>query len=96
MIQGHVELALLGGEYDVDYLHDLWQKRWKMLHSPMHSLAYVLDPEYIDHEDVFREPDVSCGVQIMLERLVPDDIDECYAQLRKYKAKMGSFSKASV
>ena len=62
----------------------------------MHSLAYVLDPEFVEHEDVFCEPDVSAGVQTMLERLAPNQIDECYFQLRKFRAKMGSFSKASV
>lgn len=93
---GEVDLSLFDGEYDAQHIHDLWQHRWKMLHSPMHSLAYVLDPEYVEHEDVFSEPDVSAGVQTMLERLAPYRIDECYSQLRRFRGKLGSFSKASV
>lgn len=89
-------MPLFFGEQDLHYVEGAWGNRWKQLHSPLHAVGYVLDPEYVDHKDVFAEVEISEGVQKVFEKLAPGDVDKCMNQLRMYRAKEGSFSKPSI
>jgi hypothetical protein len=50
-----------------------WVSRWGDLHTPLHALGYALDPEFIDHPDLFGNQEVSRGIVSSLRKLAPND-----------------------
>ena len=48
----------------------LWGDRWKMLHSPLHSAAFVLHPSYQLHQQLTNE-EVMNGELIYLQQIFP-------------------------
>lgn len=72
--------------------------RWVDLHSPLHSVAYMLDPEYWDH-DQGSLPDVVQDWYDVLEKLYPRDVEtqaKIIEQLEDYRSKMGAFGREVV
>lgn len=68
-------------------------KRWEMLHSPLHSCGYVVEPEYHDDEQHTNE-EVMLGFHTTMERVLPNVEDQADAivQLGKYRQKEGLFA----
>ncbi len=56
-------------------LVDGWQARWEQFHTPLHSLAYALDPEFFCCSDLLVDPDVSRDIATALEALYPDVVE---------------------
>ncbi len=84
-------------------VHAIWGKRWEMLHSDMHAVGYVLDPEYQSPDNgQHSNVEVMRGFHNIVEKLLPDVEDQIKAieQLAKYRNSEGEFGhpfvKASV
>lgn len=67
-----------------------------MLHSPLHCLAYALDPEFLGHDDVLGDRHVSDGVNEALKALAPNKFVDCLQQLRAYRNRTGIFSEPTI
>jgi hypothetical protein len=60
---------------------EAFRVRWDMLHTPMHAVAYALDPEFWD-VDVFSMPEKMEGLDIILERLSRNHEDATKASMQ--------------
>jgi hypothetical protein len=61
--------------------------RWNMLHSPLHTAGYALDPEY--HGQISgHEDEVKDGLNTIMRRLTPDANVAAQAKLQ-YIARTG-------
>ncbi|KAH7331702.1 hypothetical protein KP509_20G047100 [Ceratopteris richardii] len=60
--------------------------RWDAYYSPLHTAAYMLDPEFQDKKQ-YADPEVANGWRIILERFVPDSAARRLIrdQLSKYR-----------
>ena len=54
-IQNHVSWK--GRERFAEKVHAIFMKRWKDMHSPLHSVAYLLSPQNVGPMDYFEEAD---------------------------------------
>lgn len=70
-------------------------ERWKMLHTPLHSAGFVLDPEYrlfLQHEN----EEVMSDFHSLIERVFRDDVQaqvKAVQQHASYRAGHGLFSR---
>jgi hypothetical protein len=82
-----------------DQVHALWEKRWEMLHSDMHSAGFVSDPEF-QHAEYGQatNAEVSTGFLNIVEKLLSDVEDQAKAveQLAKYRNHEGIFGRPLV
>ena len=81
-----------------DYM-EIWEmidKRWKMLHSPLHAAACYLDPRLFGIQR-HNDAEVMSGLYDAIERLVPDreEASRFREQLRAYRMEEGIFGKTS-
>lgn len=68
----------------------LLSDRWEYVHSPIHSVAYVLDPEFLDCE--FTNEEVAfADFHKVVERLFDtlEEQSEVISDFQKYRAKEG-------
>jgi hypothetical protein len=55
------------------HVHAIWEKCWEMLHSDMHAVGYVLDPEYQSPDNgQHSNVEVMQGFHNIVEKLLPD------------------------
>lgn len=87
-------IACAFNNMEVDY-QEIWKvvdRRWKMMHSPLHAAACYLDPRLFEvsrHQD----EEVMSGLYEAIERLNPDPsvAGLVRSQLRAYKLEEGLF-----
>lgn len=83
-------------EDDMKWVQEQWGLRWEMMHSPLHCLAYALDPEYLDHDDMLGDRHISEGVNAALKIMAPNTYVQCLQQLRGFRNKTGIFGEDTV
>lgn len=77
-------------------IHTRFNKRWEQLHSPLHAAGYVLDPEFLSHQQ--HPEEVMEGFLQVVERMLPDPHDQqlVMEQLTRFRAQEGIFARAVV
>lgn len=88
----HVRCVVLQDKEDV--LVDIIEKRWEMLHTPLHAAGYILDPEY-HGEGQEQNEEVMRGFHITLGRLLggrEEDMAKATAEYEMYRSRSGLFS----
>jgi hypothetical protein len=81
------------------HVHAIWEKCWEMLHSDMHAVGYVFDPEYQSPDNgQHNNVKVMRGFHNIVEKLLPDVEDQVKAikQLAKYRNSEGEFGRPFV
>lgn len=68
-----VSAPSLFSEEDLNHLVEWWAHRWEQFHSPLHSLAYALDPEFFCCADLLVDPDISADIDTALKAIYHDD-----------------------
>lgn len=78
-------------------LQRAFKDRWEMLHSDLHSVAYMLDPEYSDHDSKSVE-EVMTGWLNVLDKMYDDEEDKqsVISDYSKYQNKEGIFARDVV
>ena len=71
---------------------ELWYARWRELHHPIYSLAYLLNPEYWRCKP-WDDMEVSQDVETMLKRYFPDQDERSMIKIAisHYKGRTGAF-----
>jgi hypothetical protein len=80
-------------------VHAIWQKRWEMLHSDLHSAGYVLDPEYQSPDNgQHTNVEVMNGFHNIVEKLLLDVEEQVKAieQLARYRNGEGTWGRPMV
>ena len=67
--------------------------RWVYLHSPLHSLAYVLNPRFVGM-DHFGDDEVRVDCEALLTELLPSiqDVSDALSEYHEYHDKKGRFA----
>ena len=76
-------------------LRTIFNNRWKMLHSDLHSAGFVLDPEYRSFQQ-HENAEVMEGFHAMIERIHSDDVSaqvRAIQQHSDYRAGHGLFGR---
>ena len=72
----------------------IFKDRWVYLHSPLHSVAFSLNPRFhgMDH---FKDQEVKDDFQAVLEEMLPtlDDVSDALDEYAQYHKKQGPFAK---
>jgi hypothetical protein len=77
----------------------LWRKRWEYLHSNMHLVGFVLEPEFqLAESGHDQNAEVMQGFLNILEKLVPDADDQAKAlqQLAQFRNQEGLFGRPGI
>ncbi len=77
----------------------LWRKRWEYLHSNMHSVGFVLEPEFqLTKYEQDQNAEVMQGFLNILEKLIPDVDDQVKAlqQLAQFRNQEGLFGRLGI
>jgi hypothetical protein len=77
----------------------LWHKRWEYLHSDMHSVGFVLEPEFhLAEYGRDQNAEVMEGFLNILEKLVPnaDDQAKVLQQLVQFRNQEGLFGRPGI
>lgn len=71
--------------------------RWDDLHSPLHSVGYILDPEFWDHDQGSIENVMQDWFDVV-EKLEPDVDNQAKIidQLEDYRSKLGTFGREAA
>lgn len=73
------------------------ENRWNMLHTILHAVGYLLDPQH-HGEGQEKNEEVMAGFHKFLEKQLPnvEDQVEALVEYEKYRNRMGLFSSAAA
>lgn len=82
---------------DYEPIWNIVDRRWKMLHTPLHATGCYLDPRLFGI-DITKNDEVMGGLYAAIEKLIPDlaTAKIVRAQLRAYKLEEGIFGIAAT
>lgn len=92
-----VFVACIPGQARTHELVQMIEARWKMLHTCLHAVGYLLDPEHYGQEQDLVE-EIMAGFHEFVGKKYKSEADRaaCISQYEKYRNKAGLFSSATA